>query len=251
MQPKAYVTWLTSGSERLSKTKSEGQVAKEAQFINKSLSFLEQVIVALGYRRREHVPYRSSKLTHLLKDSLGGNCKTVMIANVCGETQHVSESLATFKFASRMMRVSNEAVVNVKIDNYVLIRKYEREIKHLKQELAMHDNFNSHTKLSYNPYTESQRLALRSQVIQFLRGDVLVGDTEEQDELAPLELVNVRHMREILLQCRHVYKHGGGSYTEPKQEPVVASHVPQHNASTEQPRVIDGNDQQAPPIEVD
>lgn len=53
-------------------------MAKEATFINKSLSFLEQVVVALGDRTRDHVPYRSSKLTHMLKDSLGGNSKTLV-----------------------------------------------------------------------------------------------------------------------------------------------------------------------------
>lgn len=64
--------------QRLRKTKSEGTTAKEATFINKSLSFLEQVIVALGDRSRDHVPYRSSKLTYLLKDSLGGNSRTLV-----------------------------------------------------------------------------------------------------------------------------------------------------------------------------
>eukprot|EP00958_Prasinococcus_capsulatus_P007707 scaffold707_cov399-Prasinococcus_capsulatus_cf.AAC.8 len=100
-----------AGSERLSRTGSEGLVAREAQFINKSLSFLEQVIVALGGtwtgdKRRGHIPYRSSKLTQLLKDSLGGNCNTVMIANVCSEPAHVLETLATFKFASRYSKAA-------------------------------------------------------------------------------------------------------------------------------------------------
>lgn len=53
------------------------QVQREAQYINKSLTFLEQVVVALGDKGRDHVPYRSSRLSYLLKDSLGGNSKTV------------------------------------------------------------------------------------------------------------------------------------------------------------------------------
>ncbi|PKU28448.1 hypothetical protein llap_21248 [Limosa lapponica baueri] len=60
-----------AGSERLSKTGSEGQVLKEATYINKSLSFLEQIIVALADPKRDHIPFRQSKLTHVLKDSLG------------------------------------------------------------------------------------------------------------------------------------------------------------------------------------
>ena len=74
-------------------------MAREAQHINKSLSFLEQVIIALGDKQREHVPYRSSKLTHVLKDSLGGNCRTALVANVWGESAHVEETAGTCKFA--------------------------------------------------------------------------------------------------------------------------------------------------------
>lgn len=71
-----------AGSERTKKTGSEGQTLIEAQFINKSLSFLEQVVVALSDQQRDHIPYRQNKLTYLLKDSIGGNSKTCMIANV-------------------------------------------------------------------------------------------------------------------------------------------------------------------------
>lgn len=71
-----------AGSERTKKTGSEGRTLVEAQFINKSLSFLEQVVVALSDQQRDHIPYRQNKLTYLLKDSIGGNSKTCMVANV-------------------------------------------------------------------------------------------------------------------------------------------------------------------------
>jgi len=77
----------------------------EAQFINKSLSFLEQVVVALAEKNRDHIPYRQSKLTNLLKDSIGGFCKTLMIANVWPEEAHLEETISTLKFATRMMKV--------------------------------------------------------------------------------------------------------------------------------------------------
>merc|ERR1719163_2447405 len=64
-----------AGSERVKKTGSDGVMLKEATYINRSLSFLEQVVVSLGNKHRDHVPYRQSKLTHMLKDSVGGNCK--------------------------------------------------------------------------------------------------------------------------------------------------------------------------------
>ena len=104
-----------AGSERLNKSAGVGdssrQLAKEAMLINKSLSFLEQVVVALG-SRKTHVPHRSSKLTSVLRESLGGNCKTVLVANVWPEERHMEETLSTLKFAARMGAISNTASVN-------------------------------------------------------------------------------------------------------------------------------------------
>ena len=71
-----------AGSERTKKTGSEGKTLVEAQFINKSLSFLEQVVIALSEKQRDHIPYRQNKLTYLLKDSIGGTSKTIFIANI-------------------------------------------------------------------------------------------------------------------------------------------------------------------------
>lgn len=112
-----------AGSERTKKTGSEGILLLEAQFINKSLSFLEQVVVALSESHREHIPYRQSKLTNLLKDSIGGSSKTIMIANIWPEDTHLEETISTLKFASRMMKVSNEAIVQLKLDPSVLLKK--------------------------------------------------------------------------------------------------------------------------------
>ena len=124
-----------AGSERLDKTLSAGSVAREAQHINKSLSFLEQVIIALGDKQREHVPYRSSKLTHVLKDSLGGNCRTALVANVWGESAHVEETAGTCKFAQRMMQVEIEPDVNVVEDPATKARRLEAEVAALTRQL--------------------------------------------------------------------------------------------------------------------
>lgn len=75
---------------------SEGKTQQEAMYINKSLTFLEQVIVALADRRREHIPFRQSKLTHCLKDSIGGNCNTLLVANVWGEEAQLEETVSVF-----------------------------------------------------------------------------------------------------------------------------------------------------------
>ena len=62
-------------------------------YINKSLSFLEQTVIAIADRRREHVPFRQTKLTHCLRDSIGGNCKTVLVANIWGEESQLEETV--------------------------------------------------------------------------------------------------------------------------------------------------------------
>ena len=131
-----------AGSERLRKTKSTGTVMREATFINKSLSVLERVIISLGERnqsnRVDHVPYRSSKLTHLLRDALGGNCKTVMIAHVSSDYQHAEETLTTCQLAKRMMRVENNAKLNECVETpSEKLTRLEREIKKLRAELKL------------------------------------------------------------------------------------------------------------------
>jgi kinesin family protein 6/9 len=89
-------------------------------------------VVALSEKARDHIPYRQNKLTNLLKDSIGGNSKTIMIANIWPEALHLEETISTLKFASRMMKVQNEATIQLKLDPDVLLKKYEREIKDLK-----------------------------------------------------------------------------------------------------------------------
>ncbi len=88
-------------------------------------------------KKREHVPYRQCKLTNILKNSIGGNCKTILIANVYPESRHLEETISTLRFASRMKNVTNEATVNEALDQPLLIKKLEREIRDLKQELSL------------------------------------------------------------------------------------------------------------------
>ena len=82
-----------AGSERIGKTEPEGTGQREAMYINKSLTFLEQVVIALGDKKRKHVPYRQSKLTHILSDSIGGRNNTVLIANLWGEESRLEETV--------------------------------------------------------------------------------------------------------------------------------------------------------------
>jgi kinesin family protein 6/9 len=109
---------------------------EEALNINLSLHFLEQVIISLN-RKEGHIPYRNSMMTMCLRDSLGGNCKTRMIATLSGEFEDVMESMSTCRFAQRVALVKNIAVKNEIEDHNVIIQKQKFEIEDLKSELAM------------------------------------------------------------------------------------------------------------------
>ncbi|KAJ1068459.1 hypothetical protein K5549_005155 [Capra hircus] len=78
-----------AGSERVAKTGVGGQLLTEAKYINLSLHYLEQVIIALSEKHRAHVPYRNSMMTSVLRDSLGGNCMTTMVATLSLEKRNI------------------------------------------------------------------------------------------------------------------------------------------------------------------
>ncbi|XP_003962317.2 kinesin-like protein KIF3C [Takifugu rubripes] len=123
-----------AGSERQSKTGAKGKRLKEATKINLSLSALGNVISALVDRKSTHVPYRDSKLTRLLQDSLGGNAKTVMIATVGPSHRNFEESLATLRYASRAKNIKNKPRINEDPKD-ALLREFQAEIARLKAQL--------------------------------------------------------------------------------------------------------------------
>lgn len=198
-----------AGSERMKKTGVSGTMLKEASHINKSLTFLEQVVIALGDKKRQHIPYRQTTLTNLLKDSLGGNCRTLLMACVWPDESHNDQSLATLKFATRMMRVKTSAIINMTqsgggslkhggaaISNQVL-EQYTQEIKRLKEELAMHDTLNGKSHVDYDAHvitSRARQVAYKEQVQNFLR-----------DSAAhPLPILNVLQIQQLFLAFRDI-----------------------------------------------
>ncbi|XP_068415595.1 kinesin-like protein KIF9 isoform X2 [Eschrichtius robustus] len=159
-----------AGSERLGKSGSEGRVLKEATYINKSLSFLEQAIIALGDQKRDHIPFRQCKLTHALKDSLGGNCNMVLVTNIYGEAAQLEETLSSLRFASRMKLVTTEPAIN---------EKYDAEA--------------NRTLVNYDPMDEIQIAEINSQVQRYLEGTL--------DEI---DIINLRQIQEVFNQFRVV-----------------------------------------------
>ncbi|XP_078670802.1 uncharacterized protein LOC144910950 [Branchiostoma floridae x Branchiostoma belcheri] len=159
-----------AGSERVSKSGTRGARLEEAKFINLSLHHLEQVIVALqqGTRRagkdnsgmsrnassfslvslamssfstvstgnrERHIPYRNSLLTMVLRDSLGGNCLTAMVANISIEQDNLGETLSTCRFAQRVACITNHASRNEELDDKMVIKRLKRRVAELEAEV--------------------------------------------------------------------------------------------------------------------
>jgi len=121
-----------AGSERIKKTGATGQLLKEGISINKGLLCLGQVISALtdDKRKTDHIPYRDSKLTRILQDSLGGNSRTSMIACVSPAESNYEETLGTIKYASRARNIKNKPIVN-RDPNSMLIENLRNQISTL------------------------------------------------------------------------------------------------------------------------
>nr|XP_058144036.1 kinesin-like protein KIF13B isoform X2 [Dasypus novemcinctus] len=129
-----------AGSERATKTGAAGDRLKEGSNINKSLTTLGLVISALadqgaGKNKNKFVPYRDSVLTWLLKDSLGGNSKTAMVATVSPAADNYDETLSTLRYADRAKNIVNHAVVN-EDPNARIIRELREEVEKLRDQLT-------------------------------------------------------------------------------------------------------------------
>lgn len=114
------------------------------------------------------------------------------------------------KFASRMMKVSNEISIDVNLDPKLLLKKYEKDIRELKQELAMHDTLASRGRISYEPYTPEQQHKQ-----QLVAQEFLDGKTDD------IQIESLRQVRELFFQFRNIYKaavRDVANNSQPKQE---------------------------------
>ncbi|KAH7284695.1 hypothetical protein KP509_34G066800 [Ceratopteris richardii] len=123
-----------AGSERLAKSGATGERFKEMTKINWSLSALANVISALVDGKATHIPYRDSKLTRLLQDSLGGNTCTVMIANIGPADYNYEESVSTLRYAHRAKSIRNKPQVNEDPKD-AIISEFQSEIQRLKAQI--------------------------------------------------------------------------------------------------------------------
>ncbi|TVY78266.1 Kinesin-like protein bimC [Lachnellula suecica] len=123
-----------AGSENIQRSGAENKRAAEAGLINKSLLTLGRVINAL-VDRSQHIPYRESKLTRLLQDSLGGRTKTCIIATVSPAKSNLEETISTLDYAFRAKNIRNKPQVNQMINKKTLLKEFTLEIERLKSEL--------------------------------------------------------------------------------------------------------------------
>ncbi|GMI79546.1 hypothetical protein like AT5G27550 [Hibiscus trionum] len=163
--------WLVdlAGSERVGKIEVEGERLKESQFINKSLSALGDVISALA-SKTSHIPYRNSKLTHMLQSSLGGDCKTVMFVQISPSSADLGETICSLNFASRVRGIeSGPARKQVDLSELYKYKQMAEKLKHDDRETK---------KLQDNVQSLQLRLSAREHICKSLQEKV--RDLENQ-----------------------------------------------------------------------
>ncbi len=121
-----------AGSEKNKKTGTTGQAFAEAKLINKSLFFLGNVINALT-EGSKHIPYAESKLTKILKDTLGGNSKTTLIVTASPAIVNILETISTLKFGVRAKRIKNKPILNEELSKERLMKDLDKAVKKIKK----------------------------------------------------------------------------------------------------------------------
>ncbi|MDR3582339.1 MAG: hypothetical protein P4L67_03645 [Candidatus Pacebacteria bacterium] len=176
-----------AGSERQGKTNATGERLEEAMKINLSLSTLCHVISSLvDQKAGSFVPYRDSKLTRLLQDSLGGNTKTVMISNLGPADYNYDESLNTLRYASRAKFITNKPRINEDPKD-AMIREFQEEISKLKAELE---------NLEADPNADKSDIAKKLMALAKKTGGESKMNQEEFEERAKLAKMKAAEVEE-------------------------------------------------------
>ncbi|EIE88484.1 hypothetical protein RO3G_13195 [Rhizopus delemar RA 99-880] len=171
-----------AGSERLKRTNAQGDRAREGISINAGLLALGNVISALGdeSRRSAHVPYRDSKLTRLLQDSLGGNSQTLMMACVSPSDTNFAETLSTLKYANRARNIKNKVAIQQEFaGSSVQVNQLRSQVARLTMELQALKSTQQTPSLGWMHHEELDRLKARVRAMS----DDICRLTTERDTL--------------------------------------------------------------------
>ncbi|KAJ8875657.1 hypothetical protein PR048_023554 [Dryococelus australis] len=222
-----------AGSERQSKSGAIGQRLREACRVNLSLSALGNVISALVEGKR-HIPYRDSKLTRLLQNSLGGNSKTLMIANIGPASYNYDESLATLQYASRAKNIQNKPIVNEDPKDS-LLRVYQKEIEGLEKLLSEKNlqtvingpvqvqNVTKQTDIYPDSYgNELRTMGSSSSQVYLERKQSLIEEIERNKELVAGERKEVEELKELIVLMESTLLYGNKSMMDLTNEQQLA-----------------------------
>ncbi|XP_028651191.2 kinesin-like protein KIF11 [Erpetoichthys calabaricus] len=166
-----------AGSENIGRSGAVDKRAREAGSINQSLLTLGRVIKAL-VERTPHVPYRESKLTRILQDSLGGRTKTSIIATISPASINMEETLSTLDYAHRAKNILNKPEVNQKLTKRALIKEYTEEIERLKRDLAAAREKNGVFLSPENYDAMSSKITSQEEIISELTERILLAEEE-------------------------------------------------------------------------
>ena len=181
-----------AGSERIKKTGATGNTLKEGININKGLLCLGNVIAALTESTSHHIPYRDSKLTRILQDSLGGNARTYMIACVSPAESNYDETLNTLKYASRARNIKNKPKINTD-PNTALVNQMKQQIFELKEEIL---KYRMALKKQLGDQDIQGILMMNSK--DFRMNENMEESNSNTDELKDLRLKVVRYEKDLM-----------------------------------------------------
>ncbi|XP_069762451.1 kinesin heavy chain [Narcine bancroftii] len=189
-----------AGSEKVSKTGAEGAVLDEAKNINKSLSALGNVISALAEGRKAHVPYRDSKMTRILQDSLGGNCRTTIVICCSPSSDNEAETRSTLLFGQRAKTIRNMASVNLELTAEEWKLKYEKE----KEKNKSHRDTIRLLETELNRCREGESGLLSEQLAD---KDELCDDTPDLDNSSIVIHISSEERQKYEEEIRKLYKY--------------------------------------------
>lgn len=199
-----------AGSENVGKSGVQGNNLIEAQTINKSLSCLGNVIYALSEKNRDHIPYRDSRLTYLLKDSLGGNCKTHIIITINTKNSY-SENINSLRFGQRAKLIKNIPIIN-KNDSVESLQLQIIELnKKLSEYIEKYENSNrlieELKKVENKVVDETKIIELKDQN-QNLEKQLLIYKNENQNLVSKIKEKEEKEkkLKEFLIQKEDVFK---------------------------------------------